>query len=74
MPQLPHFQPCQTCSAFCLSVWWSVVAPQVGHQERGSRIGLAAAAPDYIPVVQRVGYLSVYRGYNPDGGLHLVAA
>lgn len=46
-----------TCSAFCLSAWWSVAAPQEGHQETGSHTGLAAAVPGCIPVARPGGYL-----------------
>lgn len=53
----PNGQLLPTCSAFCLSVWWSVAAPQEGHQERGSHTGLAAAVPDCIPVARPEGYL-----------------
>lgn len=73
MPRLPHSQPRQTCSAFCLSAWWSVAVPQACHQGRGFHTGLAAAVPDCIPVAQPEEFLSVYKAYNPDGGLHSVA-
>lgn len=55
-----------TCSAFCLSVWWSVAAPRVGHQERGPHSGPAAAVPDCIPLAQRVGYLGRQRSQDSE--------
>lgn len=65
MSQIPAPQPngqlLPTCSAFCLSTWWSVAAPQASHQERGSHTGLAAAVPDCIPVAQPEGFLGRQR-------------
>lgn len=53
-----------TCSASCLSTWWSVAAPQAGHQERGSHSGLAAAVLGYTPVAQPEGYLDRQRKHQ----------
>ena len=65
MSQTPTPQPDgqlpPTCSAFCLSAWWSVAVPQAGHQGRGIHTGLAAAVPDCIPVAQPEGFLGRQR-------------
>ena len=65
MSQTPTPQPDgqlpPTCSAFCLSAWWSVAVPQAGHQGRGFHTGLAAAVPDCIPVAQPEEFLGRQR-------------
>lgn len=65
MSQIPvptaKWQPPPTCSAFSLLAWWSVAAPQEGHQERGSHTGLASAVPGCIPEVRLEGYLGMQR-------------